>query len=91
MALVTRAVHALVRLDDRVLYRGKRDAATEHRQRAVVGACGLFGSIGAILMAAANYPDVFAGFGLAVLGGVWLGASVALLAWHGRIKLRDEE
>jgi hypothetical protein len=90
MAWVTRAVHALVRLDDRVLYRGKRDAATVHRQRGVLGAVGLVGSTGVIVSAVAAYPDVD-GFLLALVGGAWLGASIIMLAlvWSERVKLRN--
>jgi hypothetical protein len=91
VALLTRTMDALTRLDRRFVRGGTGFVSSRHRTYTVVGIVGLTASSQGILRAAVDYADFFGGFVQGVVGGMGLVASVVLLVMARRERRKHDE
>jgi hypothetical protein len=91
VALLTRTMDALTRLDRRFIRGGTGFVSSRHRTYTIVGIVGLGGSWQAILRAAVDYGDFFLGFVQGVVGGMGLVASVVLLVMARRERMKHDD
>jgi hypothetical protein len=91
VALLTRTLDALTRLDNRFIRGGTGFVSSRHRTYTIVGIVGLGGSLQMILRAAADYKDFFFGFVQGVVGGIGLVMGVVLLVMARRERMKHDD